>query len=480
MATIKFSCKSCGSSISAPKGASVVKCKYCSEGNPVPTQNPDGIAAASKQIILALYGSSALFLIIPAVIYFVNYSDNNSKDSSIIDSVTDFVNPSNNSNTNQAGSNNESPSIGQASTKGDQFYWYGGQRPPTIYSDDSGSFIVGITRNKNADNVIFAAVDLKTQKHRWEVGPFQKSNELEFLISENKMVIVIPKIVSGKQDMSASVVKVLDLFTAKELATKEITDKPDGICRLNDSIRVREIVTKKGAGPMVNIKMEPIPADDPLRKGAEHKIRINVKDGKNITVDLATLKFESYTNKQNGLSGMWNKCNWYSGINSTDTDYNNLYESKPPKIEGYQLDSYCNVDDFHGGVYLKHPGTPVPQMVGFSHKKNKINWKKPMASTPSTAIKGTGDGINQSYQVACHGTTIIAPYKTGSGPTRITAFDLKTGKNLWETPPDAPWDNDLENLSISEKYVVLLFHPCSRILDAKTGKIIGSYGIQCN
>jgi hypothetical protein len=122
----------------------------------------------------------------------------------------------------------------------------------------------------------------------------------------------------------------------------------------------------------------------------------------------------------------------------------------------------------------KKPGTAIPIAVGFDPASQTLRWNKSILQVEPSSFRTSF----YAWLAGLAGGRFVTFYGVGSDDEwRAVAFDASTGDLLWETPLKPIFSVDkVDNITVTPEYVYLVRTSSLDVLDAKTGKQVGSIG----
>ena len=310
-----------------------------------------------------------------------------------------------------------------AASPSDRLLWDDVGGPPQIakMADGSEAFL-GRYRVGSADQLFFIAADSSTMKEHWRAGPLGSYSEA---YQATHLSIVGTHVVYS--DFKSSI-HVLDVTTGKETHALKLTDRVLQVCPLADGTEAW-VQVADGANVLVDInagtkKLAPKPAScvdrpSPFRKGFEARAS----------------------------------------------------SSAMPKTPGFKA-NHVYVDGASGVAEgFKSPGTRIPLLVGFDPTLHLIRWQGPLESVDA-------DAMHESSHVAggLAGGQFVATYELPSKPSRIAAFDAKSGTRTWDVELPHQKIGYVDDLVMSATRIYVVRSSNVEVLDAKNGTLLGRVG----
>jgi hypothetical protein len=145
-----------------------------------------------------------------------------------------------------------------------------------------------------------------------------------------------------------------------------------------------------------------------------------------------------------------------------------------PRVRGFAPQLVLGARSLAVAVGIKHPGTPIPMLVGFDPARRQVQWNRVLSTGDAQAA---ADGSAGPFEML--GDTLYAYYalhdRTEGG--HAIAIDARTGVTRWDVivphsaeggPPDA--------MAATERRVYIPHWTWLDVLDAQNGAVLGTIG----
>jgi outer membrane protein assembly factor BamB len=317
------------------------------------------------------------------------------------------------------------PQNATSDSKQPNFLWDDVGGPPIITRVDNKEAVFGRIRTVSDGDQLYALLtDSATLTERYRLGPFGTYSEgyrnTHFAVT-NGVVIA--------SDFRSQL-HFYDLKTGKESASLALSDRVE--C---------------------------------LSVAGDNQVRIEQVDGKSLRLDPVSRTTTATPKRPRNRGG--DPCSKRRSVERLE-----LSPTKAPEVDGFAALRVFIDGDVGIAAGKKSPGTPVPWVVGFETKTNRVLWRQLLPNVDPNTVGGSsalaGALAHQRY---------VSVYPVGSENHRLTAFDASNGARLWDVELRAIFAVDrIEDIVLSEAFVYAVRTSSLDVLDAKTGRLIGAIG----
>jgi outer membrane protein assembly factor BamB len=298
--------------------------------------------------------------------------------------------------------------------------------PPQVVTIEGQEHVLGRVRMRPDDQLrvtVFHSVDLKERWSTPDLGTYGDAyRAVHYQAGSGKLAVT-----DGKNHL-----RIFNLTTGKEEMSLPLSDRAQQIC--------------------------------PLKNG--QAIWIQLLDKRHVRFDLSSMKSSEAKRRpsQCPKSKIQNRKRQPEGVKRS------LY----PRLENFKAKRLF-VDGEDAVVFgAKSPGTAIPVAAGFKKGTRKARWQKSVLQIPATSYRSPFFG----FKAGLAGGRFATYYGVGSDDEwRAVALDARSGDLLWETKLKPIFAVDLiSGIAVTPQYVYLVRTNSLDVLDAKSGKYVGSLG----
>jgi outer membrane protein assembly factor BamB/DNA-directed RNA polymerase subunit RPC12/RpoP len=314
----------------------------------------------------------------------------------------------------------------KAAIKGTKQGWDTVGGPPQIVTLDGEEHLVGRLRERGSDNLSIGIIRSKDLKERWKTPPLGTYGDAYRAIRHAAVGKVLLAS-DGRNTLHA-----YDLGTGKVLKSHPMTDQ------------VKQLCVVEG------------------QKG----VWVQSADKRNVLFGLALLTVKDAPKRPAS-------CPRSAFISRLDRP-GKVSAAKHPKVSDFKAKRLFS-DGGQAVVFgAKSPGTAIPIAVGFDPATKKVRWNKSILQVNQSSYRTSF----YKWQAGLAGGRFITFYGVGSDDEwRAVAFDAASGDLLWETKLKPIFAVDkVDGITVTPKHVYLVRTSSLDVLEAKTGRLIGSVG----
>ncbi len=205
-------------------------------------------------------------------------------------------------------------------------------------------------------------------------------------------------------------------------------------------------------------------SDRPTRDGLEVKgglVRVATADGKHWAIDPQALTISRTAAPPPGPS--------WQDDDVVPREQAALLAREAPQVRGFRATKVLIDGPLGVAVGHREPGTPVPHVVGFDPATRAVRWTSDVASTDPTLA----EAVSAEGAAILEGGRLLVAFHQKEG-YRLTAFDARDGRRLWEAPLPPRWLTEEPRLVAGAGYCYLTCDLGLAALDPADGHVLGA------
>lgn len=311
---------------------------------------------------------------------------------------------------------------------------------PIVATIGGSEALVGRLRDRDADRLYVGAFDATTMALRWKAGPYGTYAQAY----QNTRVVVAGSHVAVAD--AQATVHILDLQTGQEQRKVTLTDKVDS--SLDSEMLMERLFCR---------------ADD-------GHVWLKQIDKRTVNIDLGTGAVTEAPQPPACLTGMVEQPSPFPG---RPPEHIYQFSSLDFKTTGFQALSMMPLEATGAYVKLgkKSPGTPTPMVASFDKTSKALLWKEPLAAEDAATVR---DGTSSLWNAAVCGNWFVAAYGVGTKSWHVATIDAVSAARVWDV--ELGPGSGVGSVSCSAHHVFLSRGDALQVLDAATGKPVGTFG----
>jgi hypothetical protein len=415
-------CPNCSASVVLrPDENGLVTCEYCDHQYRIAARSPQALGQAGGRaaLVVALAGVLIVLGVGLAAFFMVGSGSDGGGPASV-------PMPANESVKVDVPGLEKLQALAKAAS-GERHGWDDVGGPPQVARIDGTEHVVGRIRTFGSDELQVSVIRASDLKARFSTPPLGTYGGAYRAIHHQ---------VAGKNLLVSdgnNALRVYSLSSGKELKKHPLTDRVERLC--------------------------PMPGKD--------RIWIQVLDKRHAVFNPKTLAIEEAGSAKS-------PCPRPRSFAERQAFRRGVKKSDAPRVDGFAPKRVFS-DGKHGVVFgAKKPGTPVPIAVGFDPKSKAVSWNKSILQVNPSSFRTSF----YNWQGGLAGGRFITFYGVGSDDEwRAVGFDALSGDLLWERKLKPIFAVDkVDDIVVTEGFVYLVRTSSLDVLDAKTGKEIGTVG----